>query len=114
MLTHRVYRHEICTQTIFGIGCDLEDKYPNSSTRVSALLFAQEFFKVDGSRSISLDEFQAYIAWILKETSASSNNTLELLTHDPFENDLTLIRLNSLEEAYAWLQKHLPPKTRKR
>lgn len=104
-----IYRHEICTQAVFGFECGLEEKLPNEVTRAPAALFAQEFFQSGGGRSLSLDDFQTYIAWVLNETSASSSTTLELLTHDPLANDLALVRLSSLAEASSWVQSHLPP-----
>ncbi|AFY30137.1 hypothetical protein Cyagr_3055 [Cyanobium gracile PCC 6307] len=104
-----IYRHEICTRAVFGAHCGLEADLANDATRAQAAVFAEEFFSGAGIRSLSLNDFQTYVAWVMAETSASSNTTLELLTHDPSAKELTLVRFSSLSQAHSWVQSHLPP-----
>ena len=110
-----IYRNEICTQAVFGRSCGLTAQIGTSATRVSAGEFAQDFFAKNGSKSLSLAEFESYVAWVLTETSASTSSTLELVAHNPTSNDLALVRLNSIAEAQAWVQAHVsPPQPRNR
>lgn len=102
-----IYRNEICTQTVFGSTCGLSSEIALSATRASAGAFAQDFFGANGSKSLSLAEFKLYIAWVLTQTSASRSSTLELIAYNPTSNDLALVRLNSIEEAQAWVQAHV-------
>lgn len=104
-----IYRHEICNRRVFGDSCGLSDTSPILNTRVSAGVFANEFFASSSSRSLSLAEFEAYLDWVLTETSASTNSTLELIAHNPVSNDLALVRLNSIAEAQLWVRNHVPP-----
>lgn len=104
-----IYRHEICTQAVFGHGCGLSSRTASVVSRTLASQFAQDFFAPTGTRSLSLAEFETYVQWVLTETSASTKSTLELVAHNPFSNDLALVRLNSLSEARDWVQSHVPP-----
>jgi hypothetical protein len=104
-----IYRHEICNRGVFGDGCGLSDSSHFLSTRASAGLFATDFFNPIGSRSLSLAEFETYLAWVLTETSASTKSTLELVAHNPASNDLALVRLNSIAEAQTWVRNHVAP-----
>jgi hypothetical protein len=102
-----IYRHEICNRGVFGASCGLSNASPYTNARVSAGIFATEFFGPTGSRSLSLVEFETYLAWLLTETSGSSNSTLELVAYNPASNDLALVRLNSISEAQSWVQEHV-------
>jgi hypothetical protein len=112
-----IYRHEICTQRVFGSSCGLRSQLPFAVARTPAGEFAQDFFAADGRRSLSLDEFERYLAWVLTETSASTNSTVELVTHNPHSHDLALVRLNSIADAQTWVRTHVtppPPRSRPR
>lgn len=104
-----IYRNEICTQAVFGSACGLPALNPTSATRVPAAIFAQDFFGKNGAKSLSLVEFESYVAWVLTETSASTTSTIELIAHNPTSHDLALIRLNSIAEAQEWVQAHVSP-----
>jgi hypothetical protein len=104
-----IYRNEVCTRTVFGPTCGLPAQGPTDDTRASADLFTSDFFDPAGTRSLSLAEFEGYVAWLLTETSASTRTTLELIAHNPNSNDLALVQLNSLAEAQAWVRKHVAP-----
>ncbi|HDR9064461.1 TPA: hypothetical protein QDB03_006154 [Burkholderia vietnamiensis] len=104
-----IYRNEICTQAVFGSACGLPALNPTAATRAAAGVFAQDFFGKNGAKSLSLMEFESYVAWVLTETSASTNSTIELVAHNPTSNDLALVRLNSLAEAQEWVRAHASP-----
>lgn len=104
-----IYRNEICTQTVFGGSCGLPTLMATHSTRASAGAFADDFFSSRGSKALSLEEFETYIAWVLTETSASTNATLELIAHSRTSNELALVRLNSIAEAQSWVRTHVTP-----
>lgn len=104
-----IYRNEICTQLVFGGACGLPALNATSATRASAGVFAQDFFGRNGAKSLSLTEFESYIAWVLKDTSASTTSTIELVAHNPTSNDLALVRLNSIADAQKWVQAHVSP-----
>jgi hypothetical protein len=104
-----IYRHEICTQRVFGRESGLSAQEPIGNTWVSAATFARDFFRQGGGRSLSLAEFEGYIAWVLTETSASTTSTLELMAHNPNSNDLVLVRLNSIAQAQEWVRDHVAP-----
>lgn len=104
-----IYRHEICNRRVFGDSCGLSEISSCSVTRASAGVFATEFFSAPNPRSLSLEEFETYLAWLLTETSASTRSTLELIAHNPDSNDLALIRLGSIAQAQTWVRNHVPP-----
>lgn len=104
-----IYRHEICNRSVFGSDCGLNQSSPDATGRAGAGSFATEFLTAANSRSLSFREFEIYLAWLLADTSASTSSTLELLTRNSNLNDLTMVRLNSIAEAQAWLQAHSPP-----
>jgi hypothetical protein len=104
-----IYRHEICNRLVFGSTCGLSENSPNALGRASAGSFATEFLMDTHSRSLSLQEFETYLAWLLTETSGSARSTLELLISSPDLNDLTMFRFSSVAAAQTWLQTHFPP-----
>lgn len=103
-----IYRHEICNRGVFGDGCGLSEASSCSVTRVPAGVFATEFFTTASPRSLSLEEFERYLEWVLTETSASTKSTLELIAHNPDSNELTLVRLSSIAQAQTWVRNHVP------
>ena len=104
-----IYRNEICTQLVFGGACGLPALNPTSATRAPAGVFAQDFFGRNGTKSLSVTEFELYIAWVLTETSAATTSTIELVAHNPTSNDLALVRLDSIAEAQEWVHAHVSP-----
>lgn len=112
-----IYRHEICNQSVFGATCGLSNNTPHTTDRVEANSFVKEFIEGTPPRSLSLRDFEIYLAWLLTDTSNSTNSTLELLTRDPSSDNLSMVRLNSIAEAQTWLKKNFsstPTKPRKR
>lgn len=103
-----IYRNEICAQSVFGNDCSLPLVTPKVETQTFAKQFAKDFFSSGGAVTLSLEEFQAYVDWVLTDTSGSSRSTLELVAYNPESNDLALIHLNSIAEAQLWVQAHIP------
>jgi hypothetical protein len=106
-----IYRHEICTQAVFGHSCGLSAQVPTVTTRTQTGSFAQGFFSSNSSRSLSLADFEVYIAWVLTKTSTSTKSTLELIAYNPQSYNLALVRLTSIAEAQTWVQEHFTPPT---
>ncbi|MEI8673095.1 hypothetical protein P4S52_15725 [Vibrio sp. SA48] len=101
-----IYRYEICNKFVFGNDSGLLTSCPISSKRFSAESFSEGFFE-SNKNSLSLAEFEAYIMWVLTETSASTKNSLELLVRNPNKKTLNTKTLNSLQEAQKWVQEHV-------
>ena len=104
-----IYRNEVCTQAVFGSDCGLQSLVPTVATRCLAGDFARGFFSDAGANSLSLAEFELYVAWVLNDTSAAVRSTLELVAYDPMSDDLALVHLNSIEEAQAWVRANVRP-----
>ena len=105
-----VYRREVCNQRMFGSNSNLHDISSDPSLRATAQNFAQEFLDTQShNRSLNLQEFEIYLAWLLQTTSGASASSVELLTSDPLkEGELALVWFPSVEEAYRWMQEHKP------
>lgn len=56
--------------------------------------------------SLSLDEFEVYLSWLLTEASGSDRTTLELLVKNPDSRELGIKRLSSVREAQRWVQEN--------
>jgi len=100
------YRFEICNSKIFGATCELNNSTPEIAKRLSAKSFASDFFSSSGSRSLSLIEFEFYVAWVLTETSRSEKNTSELIARNTRNDELVLVRLGTMSEAQKWVKEH--------
>jgi hypothetical protein len=103
-----IYRKEVCNCRIFGHAAKLEDLEAEVASRTVAEQFAQEFLDPGLSlRSLDLLNFEAYLKWLMQDVSGASASTLELLASDPSRpNELVLVILQSVGEAYQWMQKH--------
>jgi hypothetical protein len=104
-----IYRREICNRSIFGSDSGLADELPFSGARATAGAFAKGFLADTGTRSLSLRDFEEYLAWLLTQTSGSMHSTLELVTRNADTKDLALVRFNSVAAAQSWLQDQFPP-----
>jgi hypothetical protein len=100
-----IYRYEVCNREIWGNNCGLSTQLPNDDSRVFARKFTEEFFTGNPPRSLPVNKFEAYLKWLLNETSKSSKQSLELLTHDQDLQECRLIGFKSVREAYNWMQK---------
>jgi len=103
-----IYRKEACNCSVFGYSANLRDLEAEVASRVTAEQFAHEFLNPGlGLRSLDLPEFEAYLAWLMRDVSGATPSTLELLASDPSRPyELTLVTLQSVSEAYRWMQKH--------
>jgi len=111
-----IYRKEVCNKAIFGKGSGLTEDVSDFSGSLNAADFASNFFSAQGSHSLSLKEFETYLAWLLTETSGSSKSTLELIAFKPNSKQLSIKRLNSISEAQEWVKDHIespPPKPKR-
>jgi hypothetical protein len=95
-----IYRHEVCNQMIFG-KAGLPAVQPHTNTRVTVGTFTQEFLK--GNRSLTLSEFEDYLAWLLA-VSEARQSSLELLIDRREMGDWLLVRTSSLDEAATWVR----------
>lgn len=112
-----IYRHEICNKKVFGSDCGLLETVPLRNNMVGADSFSNQFFGPNETASLSLEQFEKYIAWVLKETSASTKSTLELIARSRIKNDLVLVRLDSVAAAQKWVEDNIEsskPKNRRR
>ncbi len=103
-----IYRHEVCNRAVFGSDCGLQASSPQDSERVFASEFADQFFASSGSRSLSLEEFERYLAWVLRSPSGSTRQSLELLTYDEHSDECLMVVLPSVRDAYNWMQSRRP------
>lgn len=109
VLKMNVYRHEICCKAVFGTASGLLQEVPMTEARWLSGAFARDFFREDGGKSLSLTEFEAYLQWVLTETSDSTKTTLELISYDPTDENMASVRLNSIAEARDWVRDHIAP-----
>jgi hypothetical protein len=107
-LIANIYRLEVCNASIFGKGHNLSMSSPRESNRISAEKFADEFFNNSNSRNISLQEFEIYLAWLLQNTSSSSQSSLELACRDPKANTFSFVTFASVRAANDWLIQNKP------
>ena len=99
-----IYRLEVCNQSVFGPYCVLTSKKKSIDKRVGAKQFAEEFFSHELTRSLSLQEFEVYLKWILEIGDQKSSGTLELLTLDEKTDECQLRPFRSVRMAYDWMQ----------
>jgi hypothetical protein len=103
-----IYRKEICIKRIFGEALAHAPLY-ELSKRVNAGIFAENFLGLKQSSSLSLDQFEFYVSWVLTQTSGAKVSNLELVTSNVESGELFLVRLRTLKDAQNWLHKHWPP-----
>ncbi|WP_394226078.1 hypothetical protein [Pseudoalteromonas spongiae] len=110
-----IYRNEICNKTIFGENAQLSCINADPTTRMKAHEFTSEFISENSKNNLSLEQFELYLSWLMKETSNSQSSTLELVTRKPNVNELNLIKLSSIREAHDWLKAHkMKPKKKRK
>lgn len=97
-----VYRYEVCNQEVFGGGCGLACKTASVGSRVHANQFAADLFGAPASRTLSLSEFEDYLAWLMVQASGGTRGTLELLIEDGSANELRLVQFESVRAAHDW------------
>lgn len=103
-----IYRLEVCNRRVFGEECGLPEAEGNIATRIDADQFSNDFLDPFGIRSLSLDDFETYLTWVLESTSSATTSTFELIAFDPDAQNLVLTPLTSLQEAQDWIQRNRP------
>jgi len=103
-----VYRLEVCNQKVFGATCGLSAQRPSEVPRISARQFTTEFFANRPPRSLSLKDFETYLAWLLTVASSSRKSSLQLLTFDDSSDECAMVPLASIRDAYEWMQRQAP------
>jgi len=103
-----VYRKEICNRRVFSDPSGLPDEVAQIVGRVRPRAFVEQFFDHEYDRSLSLEEFNEYLGWVMTETSGATQSTVELIARDPNADDLVLVRLPSITSAHDWLQQNWP------
>jgi len=102
-----VYRHEICNRKILGKGCGLDAESPTATSRVGPVEFARSFFEEPTTRTLSIDEFEIYVAWLCSLQGSSVSN-LELLVGDEESGSCDLITFETVRLLYDWFQDRRP------
>ncbi len=103
-----IYRLEVCNRRVFGSECDLPDEFGDVSKRIDADQFSNDFLGPLGIRSLSLEDFETYLTWVLESTSSATTSTFELIAFDPDAQNLVLAPLTSLRAAQDWIQRNRP------
>ena len=103
-----IYRLEVCNQKTFGSTCGLSSLSPSTGNRIFAKQFTTQFFSGIPPRSLSLSEFESYVAWLLQVVSGSTKRSFELLTYDENSDECAMIKLSSITAAYHWMQRQQP------
>lgn len=107
-LVANIYRREVCNQLIFGEGCGLAELTPSSTSKILAGNLANELISKPNPRTLSLEEFEKYLEWLLVETSSSAKSTLEIVARNTKTNDLALVKFSSVRAAHDWLIQNKP------
>jgi hypothetical protein len=96
------YRTEICNQSVFA-GCSfLEAQHPIENRRMLAETYGYEFINPPPERYAQKAEFEKYLAWLMRDASGSSYETVELMARGLI--GCTAVRFESVDEAYRWMQ----------
>lgn len=108
-----VYRNEVCNQSIFRDLDFLPDK-ADPSSRFSIDDYAESFFTAKAG-SLPLEEFEAYLAWVMVETSGSDKSTVSVQARNHTLQHYATIDFASLKDAHEWFSAHRPkPEPRQR
>lgn len=100
-LRFNIYRKEVCNSKIFPGNEKITCQLPDLSLRVAGTLFADEF--VAGGRCLGLNDFEEYLKWLMKKSSGSEAETLQLAVSNPNQQVFSTKRFKSLAEANNWI-----------
>ncbi|ANN71706.1 hypothetical protein [Bordetella bronchialis] len=104
-----VYRHEVCNRAVLGSERGIESEVAATEQRSPLDEFASAFFYGE-SASASLEEMESYLAWVMGETSGSAAGNVELIGREPGSRQFVQVKLESIADAHAWMQRHrMPP-----
>jgi hypothetical protein len=96
------YRTEICNQSIFAGCSSLKAQHPIVNKRMLAETYSHEFINPPPERSAQKAEFEKYLAWLMKDASGSSYETVELMARGSV--GCGAVRFESVDQAYRWMQ----------
>ncbi|MFY9261120.1 MAG: hypothetical protein WAO71_11490 [Gallionella sp.] len=105
-----IYRLEVCNREIWGASCQPSAIKPSVEKRITVKQFTDDFFSSNSTHSLSLQEFETYVAWLHKIVG-SSKCSFELLTHDFTLGKCGTLILPSIKAAHDWMQKQRPEPT---
>lgn len=104
-----VYRNEVCNRAVLGAESGIESNTASTDQRSPLHEFASAFFHSE-SASASLEEMESYLAWVMQQTSGSASSSVELIGRECGSRQFVQVRLESIVEAHAWMQRHrMPP-----
>jgi hypothetical protein len=101
-----IYRKEVCNHRVMGRLCAVSDESPDEVSRLPINRFCQNFWDPTAGVGLDVDEFEAYLHWLMTEASSSSTSTLELLAVDDTDETGGLIEFSSVREAYNWFSEN--------
>lgn len=96
------YRTEICNRSVFAGCSSLKAQRPIINRRMLAEAYGFEFINPPPERSARKFEFEKYLAWLMKEASDSSYETVELMARGAV--GCSAVRFESVDKAYQWMQ----------
>ena len=96
------YRTEICNQLVFPNCASLTRQRPLKSKRLPADTYCDQFISPPPVRHAAKVEFEQYLAWLMKDASGSSQESVELMARGSV--GCTAIRFDSVDAAYRWMQ----------
>ena len=101
-----IYRLEVCNKRLATdvVAAALVAEAPDVSRRIAAHNFADQFLSGSTDRSLSIDEFERYLQWLLQGPSAGSTASLELLALNPDLDECAVLMFPSIRAAHTWLQ----------
>lgn len=109
-----IYRHQICNCEVFGPTCGLKSTSPLFTNLVDAGEFARSFFEEPSTRTLTIDEFDVYVKWLMEKVGGNATSTLELLVQNEDSANCDFIRFASVRALHNWFQdrkpgqKHIP------
>lgn len=101
-----IYRLEVCNKRLVTevVAAALVAEAPDVSRRVAASGFADQFLSGSTDRSLSIDEFERYLQWLLQGPSAGRRASLELLALNPDLDECAVLTFPSVRAAHTWLK----------
>lgn len=97
------YRSEICNRFIFPKCNEIHQPAPMVEDRITAVDYCEQFIIPPPERYVTKQDFERYLAWLMKVTSGSKSETVQLMAKSL--EGCAAIRLNSVDAAYQWMQK---------
>lgn len=96
------YRTEICNVRVFPACKALSLRSPEIGNRMLAASYCADFISPPPERCSPKADFERYLAWLMRETSGSKSDTVELMARG--SGAFTSLRFTSLDTAYRWMR----------